>query len=211
MLSARRKPLSQAEQDCLTVYSNAILVNYGHDPDSTALQATSAYKRGAALYKERHGGRESWELGGEANRAALYFNVCRRNFQIIHRQEPRPGDVLTFEQFTKADLAVRLFTLDNFRTAWEREIPELPFPFKVEGGQLFRRVRCDKWCVASGTYSQDERGTWEKERLHSEITWSLVEETISGERQERAIASPLGHKFEQIVFGEGILLAPPAS
>jgi hypothetical protein len=108
MLAAFSKPLSQLDRDSLTIYHNAILVNYGHEPDSTTLQATTAYKRGAELYRQSHGGRELWERDGETNRAELYFKVCRRNFEVIRRREPIPGDVLTFEQFSEAEQAVRL-------------------------------------------------------------------------------------------------------
>jgi hypothetical protein len=211
MLAVLSKPIPQADRDCLTIYHNAILVDYGHEPDRTTLQATAAYKRGAELYRQSHGGRESWERDGETNRAELYFKVCRRNFQVIQRREPLPGDVLTFEQFAKAELAVQLFTLDNFRKAWERVIPGLPFPFKMEGSQIFRRVKYNKWCVASGVYSQDEIGTWEKDAPRADITWALVQQAHTGEKHRHSIANPRKTGLEQIVFGDGIVLARSVS
>jgi hypothetical protein len=119
--------------------------------------------------------------------------------------------VLIFEQFSEAEPAVRLFALDKFREAWERTIPELPFPFKVEGSQVCSRVKYNMWCVASGACSQDGIGMWEKAAPGADITWALVQQTITGEKHRDSIANLLEPRLEQIVFGDGIVLARPVS
>jgi hypothetical protein len=118
--------LSQEDADALTLYHLVPLLTSPMSPSYRELEATAAYKRGKEVHERLHGPVTPGFPEPSIGTAAL-------SFQMRFGREPAEGDVLRYQDVLLCDLV----QYDTFIKAWNRQIPDLPCPLKVENGQLF--------------------------------------------------------------------------
>ncbi len=171
-LLSRRNALSQYDEDALTLYGGSVYLNARMSPDSHDLAATAAYSRGKELYEQRHGPPMPAHLDLHQQR----FSQASGQFELAFGREPRAGDVLLFEdvQLTHSP-AVNGFHFGLFIEAWQRRIPELTCPLKLEGGRVFLRLNPKYNNGQEWEEATDELPEWR---------WRWVEEEAKGAKGE---------------------------
>ena len=126
--------LSQDEMDCLRLYGGAVFLNATTTPDSRDLEQTDAYKRGKEISKRLFGPIVPYHRNPKVQRATC----ASINFEMAFHREPRAGDILRFEDLQPLVDAERARVQEYIR-AWERQLPEMPCPLRVDGERVFRR------------------------------------------------------------------------
>jgi len=132
----RERALSPYDQDCLWVYYAVGLMDARVFPSSQEIVHTDVYKRGREIHDQQYGPILPAHLDPKLKRQTS----ASIEFEAIHGREPVPGDILRYEdveEFHAAESYEQL--LQVMREAWERRLPELPFPFKVEDGRFYKQ------------------------------------------------------------------------
>jgi hypothetical protein len=137
MLAQQRtaKPkLSQFDEDALTIYVEMSFLGYGLAPGLRGIKNTAIYARGEALSAILRGPIIPSHLDEHLKRSTPES----RQFEQAFGHEPKAGDILRYQHvalLNHPDLIEAQCCL--FTEAWQRQLPELLCPKRVEGGRLF--------------------------------------------------------------------------
>jgi hypothetical protein len=135
-LLLRRSALSDDDLDALVLYAGAFCLDARMKPNYRELEATAAYQRGAELYRLRRGLTLLAHVDQHLERSTL----ASLAFESVNGREPREGDLLSYEDVVK-DRSVEFFAA--FIDAWERRLPGIVCPLKLQDGELYFRTRGD--------------------------------------------------------------------
>jgi hypothetical protein len=149
--SKRSKPrISQYDQDALTIVSGVSLFLCGLELESVSreVRATAIYKRGTQLELEASDSSEptQWDGDGTDRLAEILQSGLQRSGVDV---EFRPKDVKWHKPLVW--LLVQRALLNDFEEAWKRQLPEMPFPVRVESDddrytfRLYYRQSSGQW------------------------------------------------------------------
>jgi hypothetical protein len=138
ILASRTAPpsLTQDEADCVLLYGSAVYLTAQNSPDYHDLENTAAYQRGREL-NERYG-------------AALTSKRTKADYDAI-LEHPE-----AFRAYTQAE------QMQPNIDAWQRQIPDLPCPWRIEDGKVYRRLRSSPGRIALGPLLTKDGADWEQ-------------------------------------------------
>ena len=138
ILASRIAPpsLTPEELDCILLHGAEVFLNAQMSPDYHDLENTAAYQRGREL-KERYG-------------AALTSKRTKADYDAI-LEHPE-----AFRAYTPAE------QMQPNIDAWQRQIPGLPCPWRIEGGKVYRRLRSSAGRIARGPLLTQDGADWEQ-------------------------------------------------
>lgn len=114
---------SEDDVDAITLYRGSSWVTFGMRPNYADLAATAAFRRGRALI----------DAAGDC--AAV--NV---------KADPLPMDAPRLDVSRSELMAgVLRFLFEKFIEAWQRQIPELPCPLRINDGRIEKRLKHNIW------------------------------------------------------------------
>jgi hypothetical protein len=162
-LLLRRSALSDDDLDALVIYAGAVYLDATMSPSYRELETTAAYQRGAELSRLRRGPTVLAHLDQQLERSTL----ASLAFEAVNGREPRAGDVLSYEDLAR-DRSTGFF--DAFINAWDRRLPSLVCPLKLENGNLYFRTLGD---------GSDE--VWqEKTVVRPQARWRIIQPEATG-------------------------------
>jgi hypothetical protein len=138
-LLLHRSALSDDDLDALVLYAGAVYLNAKMTPNYRELEATAAYQRGAELYRQRRGPTLLAHLDPHLERSS----PASLEFERANGREPKAGDVLSYDDVAR-DRSTEFFAA--FINAWNRRLPGLVCPLKLENGELYFRTLGDGSC-----------------------------------------------------------------
>jgi hypothetical protein len=165
-----RSALSDDDMDALVLYAGAVFLDARMKPNYRELEATAAYQRGAEIYRLRRGPTLLAHVDQHLERSTL----ASLEFEAVNGREPRAGDRLSYE-----DVARNQDTpfLAAFINAWDRRLPGLVCPLKVQDGVPYFRTLGDgcneiwqqktdagpqaRWCAVQRDAMSNEPGAFE--------------------------------------------------
>jgi hypothetical protein len=156
--SERSKPrISQYDQDALAIVSGVSLFLCGLELESVSREAraTAIYKRGAQLELEAGDCSEptQWDGDGTDRLAEILQSALQRSGVDV---EFRPNEVKWHEPLVW--LLVQRALLNDFEEAWKRQLPDMPFPVRVESDydtynyRLYYRQPSGQWKEKTESY-----------------------------------------------------------
>ena len=156
--SERSKPrISQYDQDALTIVSGVSLFLCGLELESVSreVRATAIYKRGTQLELEASDSSEptQWDGDGTDRLAEILQSGLQRSGVDV---EFRPKEVKWHKPLVW--LLVQRALLNDFEEAWKRQLPEMPFPVKVESDhdsytfRMYYRQPSGQWKEKTDSY-----------------------------------------------------------
>jgi hypothetical protein len=163
-LLLRRSALSDDDLDALVLYAGAVYLNARMTPNYRELEATVAYQRGAELYRMRRGPTLLAPLDQHLERSS----PASREFERVNGREPKAGDVLSYDDVAR-DRSAEFFAA--FINAWNRALPGLVCPLKLQNGDLYFRTLGD---VSSELWQQ-------KTGVGPQARWRAVERDATGD------------------------------
>jgi hypothetical protein len=126
-------------------------------------ETTAAYQRGAELYRQRMGPTLLAHLDQHLERSSL----ASLEFESVNGREPRAGDRLSYEDVAR-DQSTEFFAA--FINAWDRKLPGLVCPLKLQDGALYFR-----------TLGDDSSEVWQqKTDAGPQTRWRAVQHNASG-------------------------------
>ena len=105
-------------------------------PSYRELEITAAYQRGAELCRLRRGPTLLAHLDQHLERSS----PASLEFESVNGREPKAGDRLSFEDMAR-DRSAEFFAA--FINAWNRRLPDLVCPLKLQDGELYFRALRD--------------------------------------------------------------------
>ncbi len=173
--SERSKPrISQYDQDALAIVSGASLFLCGFELESVTreVRATAIYKRGTQLELEASDSSEptQWDGDGTDLLAEILQSGLQRSGVDV---EFRPNEVRWHKPLVW--LLVQKALLNDFEEAWKRQLPEMPFPVKVESDydsytfRLYYRQPSGQWKEKTESYMIVEPARELKKLLEEQI------------------------------------------
>jgi hypothetical protein len=141
---AMKEKLSPYDQDALVLYETAPMITASMSPNHFEVEPTSVYQRGKELSELR---REEAEDDD-------------RDFQSKWQG--------WLDELAEAGLTMRQYhdcQLTRFREAWERQLPNLPFPIRVEGDRVYFRQPKGNWQEQTGPIIHHILGTYSAEEI----------------------------------------------
>lgn len=175
-LLEHRDALSDDDLDALVLHGGVVYLGGPMKPNHQDLELTAIYRRGRELHEKRFGpvipAHEDLSLQ-RATSASLQF-------ERVFGREPHIGDVLHYEDVArKYGPDANEMTYGPFIEAWERQLPVMPCPLKLESGKLFYRTVLDA----------GER--WEEEvSVQPQNIWRVVEMDALGTHSDRLPSGP---------------------
>lgn len=190
MLESRFR-LTQYERDCLALYNGEVYLTAQMWPDYQDLERTEAYKRGQEIHYRFFGPPIPAHLDERLKRDTT-ASLC---FLVIHGREPKPGDILRYEELVEIWAGERAKGIKRFGEAWARQIPNLPFPLKFEEGKFYYRSANSK---PPGQWVEDD-----EHDPHSE--WAGIQREAFGLGPAWSEASDFDDRIaiRAVVFVEG--------
>jgi hypothetical protein len=162
-LLLRRSALSDDDLDALVLYAGAFCLDARMTPNYRELEATTAYQRGAELYRQRRGPMLLAHLDQHLERSS----PASLEFERVNGREPKAGDVLSYEDVAR-DRSVEIFTA--FINAWGRRLPGLVCPLKLQDGVPYFR-----------TLGDDSSEVWQpKIDAGTHARWRVVQRGTTG-------------------------------
>ncbi len=173
MLSERRPKLSSADKDALILYAGAPWIKRSMDADE--LGHTAAYTRGAKLHDEIHGPVVPAHLDPHYKRSTQ----TSLRFESVVGREPKPGDILRYVDVERSQEAF-LSKIRGFIGAWQRQIPDMLCPLRIDDGRLYRHLRKSTCSPCNGLAALD--GGWHEAIDEGpQSRWRDVERETAGE------------------------------
>jgi hypothetical protein len=139
-----RTKLSPYDQDALVLYETAPMLTASMSPNYFEVEPTSIYQRGKELSELR---REDSENDG-------------RDFQTKWQS--------WVDELAEAGLTMRQYhdcRLTRYREAWERQLPNLAFPIRIEGDRVYFRQPKGNWEEQTGPVTDHILGTYSAEEI----------------------------------------------
>jgi hypothetical protein len=195
MLSERAPALSEVEEDALTLYWAR---NWLTGKNLHALEGTAVYERGKELQEMYYGDddeAEHWD--GNQN-----HSWASREFESTYGRAPKAGDILRYSDLAARHHKLRESIFGELIAAWERRIPEIPCPFKLDGARVLTRE------VRSASQSEHWRDLfdWDTPENH----WRLVLEEATGCVDNHLKDEDIG-RIPAVVFLDGDCCKPLVS
>jgi hypothetical protein len=131
-----RSALSDDDLDALVLYAGAVYLDARMKPNYRELEASAAYQRGAELCRLRRGP----TLLAHLDQHLVRSSVASLEFEAVNGREPKAGEVLSYEDLA-TDRSVEFFAA--FINAWERCLPNLVCPLKLQDGVPYFRTLGD--------------------------------------------------------------------
>jgi hypothetical protein len=189
----RMLEMTPYDSDCFSILSMNACVNYQHSPNYSDIQDTEAYLRG-------------WELWTTMypiipmhldpfNKQESRFSHCRETYGVFHalrNKVPIAGDVL------RRDEVILIWGVEavaqeiaDFRSAWNRQLPQFRCPIRFEDDKQWLRS------------AESKRGedSWEEDddRCTASELWSIIEvEALGG----RAAETDSRDEIRAVIFRE---------
>jgi hypothetical protein len=132
----RRSDLSDDDRNALVLFAGAVFLDARMTPSYRELECTAAYQRGAELCRMRRGPTLPAHLDQHLER----ISIASLEFESVNEREPRAGDVLSYEDVAREQRAEFFAAFIN---AWDRRLPGLVCPLKLENGDLHFRTLGD--------------------------------------------------------------------
>lgn len=155
--------MSDDDMDALVLYAGAVYLDARMKPNYRELEATAAYQRGAELCRLRRGPILLAHLDQHLERSS----PASLEFESVHGREPKAGDVLSYQDVAR-DRSTEF--LAAFIDAWNRRLPGLVCPLKVQGGVPYFR-----------TLGDDSSEVWqEKIDADPQARWRAVQRDATG-------------------------------
>jgi hypothetical protein len=168
-LVSQRTALSPADRDALNLYNARYWLS---TQELRPLEATAVYQRGNELHLRLFGSTGDEYEGDDP--------LCQRRdrtlraFEFVFHRDPKPGDILRASELIECWHGRVLATFEELITAWQRSLPGLPCPLRIEDRRiLFRRT-----AAFTGQPSEWSEAFVSKA---AHVWWSLVEEEATGE------------------------------
>jgi hypothetical protein len=138
MISARVPKLTRYDRDCMEIVTMKRLLHAGAWPSYSEMEKLPAYQRGWELVKSSVGFPKFLETMRQVGAGKLgKCMFASGEFAGAHGREASAGDIL---RWTDLKPSIKVEQVNDWRTMWERRVPEYPFPFRYEGGFLFVRL-----------------------------------------------------------------------
>jgi hypothetical protein len=163
-LLLRRSALSDDDLDALVLYAGAVQLTARMTPNYRELEATAAYQRGAELYRLRRGPTVLAHLDQHLERSS----PASLEFESVNGREPKAGDLLSYEDVARDQNAS---FLASFINAWNRALPGLVCPLRLQDGGLYFR-----------TLGDGSSEVWQKKTdVGPQARWRAVERDATGD------------------------------
>ena len=177
--------LSQDERDCHRLYVGAVYINAAMSPGGWHLEGTAPYAQGREI-RQRHSGPV---VPAHLNPRVQRDSCASIAFEMAFHREPATGDILRVEDMQRLAF-IRSREVEEFIRAWERQLPEMPCPLRVDEGRIFRRIR-DSCPPRPRVPADDGFGWQEATDLGAEQEWRRVEqEAFEASAKEHKPAAP---------------------
>jgi hypothetical protein len=163
-LLLRRSALSDDDLDALVLYAGAVYLSARMTPSYRELEATAAYQRGTELYWQRRGPTLLAHLDQHLERSS----PASLAFEGLNGREPMAGDTLSYEDVA-GDQSAEFFAA--FINSWDRRLPGLVCPLKLQDGDLYFRTLGD---VSNELWQ-------EKTDVGPQARWRAVERDATGD------------------------------
>ena len=168
-LVSQRTTLSPADSDALTLYTAR---NWLSTQELRPLEATAVYQRGKELHlrlfgttgDEYDGDDPLWQRKDRTQRA----------FEFVFHRDPKPGDILRSSELIECWRSGVLADFSAIIAAWERSLPGLPCPLRVEDGRVLFRHN-----LAFTGQPPEWSESFASQAPH--VWWSFIEEEVTGE------------------------------
>src|SRR5205814_2805853 len=134
----------------------------------------AAYQRGRKLHDERHGPVIPAHLDPHYKRSTQ----ASLRFELVFGREPKPGEMLRYIDVERSHGAF-LSSIKDFIGAWQRQIPDMLCPLKIEDGHFYHHLRRGA-CSPGGEIIAIE-GEWREaisqgpQRWWSNVIWAVGE------------------------------------
>ena len=148
-------------------------------PGSREFESTATYKRGEELWQGRRGPVPAADADPRSKRATL----ASLEFEWVFGREPEAGEILTRTQVSASRSSEEIeLEYGAFIEAWNRQLPKLPCPLRLEAGRLFRRVAS----------KSEVGGEWQEVMdVYGPAHWRFVEREVFGDMlRERGVNRP---------------------
>jgi hypothetical protein len=123
--------LSEYDQDALTLYRGQAFIDARMTPSYLELERTPIFRRGAELAAELAESEERDRAGQRQRIAGLLARLALGEWQN------RVAALMV--------VAIVRGDLQRYQQAWERQLPELPFPIRIDGTRFLYRVWKGGW------------------------------------------------------------------
>jgi hypothetical protein len=134
-LVSQRTALSPADNDALTLYNAR---NWLSTQELRPLEATAVYQRGEDLHLRLFGTTGDEYEGDDP--LCQRIDCTLRAFEFVFHRDPKPGDILRSSELIECWRSGVLADFSAIIGAWQRSLPGLSCPLRVENGRvLFRR------------------------------------------------------------------------
>ena len=161
--------LSQYDEDCLQIYCAVPFIHGGVDPDYQVIEATEVYRQGEAVHEHLYGPDVPVDLYRENDRYDK-CGIAALLFCAIHPEEPKPGDLLRYEEVVQSLCEENSKVIPALERAWARRLPSLPCPLKFENGRVYYR-----------SVKSQPQGAWVENHVGDpRFWWSSIEDEALG-------------------------------
>jgi hypothetical protein len=130
--------MSDDDLHALILYGGAVYLDATMTPSYRQLETTSAYQRGAELFRMRRGPIRLAHLDEQLQRSS----PASLAFESVNDREPREGGLLSYDDVVR-DSGANTPIFSAFINAWNRRLPGLACPLKLENGELYFRTLDD--------------------------------------------------------------------
>jgi hypothetical protein len=183
-ISARQPELTQYDLECLLMERISRYLHAGAWPSYREMGKVPAWQHGWELIQSSPDFPKTLETMRQLG--ARKLGACpfaSGEFANANGRRPSPGDILRYTDLKPSIITIEF--VNEWRTIWERRVPEYAFPFRHEGGYLF--VRLAEYAQEKGRRTLNGfepvwhevpqfRWSWiEDEALGSSCRWCNVE------------------------------------
>ena len=169
--SKNEAQLSQNDWDCLRLYCGAVSLKARMNTDGWGLEGTAAYAQGKRIWQRLSGPTIPAHVDPKLQRAGL----ASITFEMVFHREPRAGDTLRLEDVQGLAITARR-DVEEFIRAWERQLPEMVCPLRVDGERVFQRISKKVYFSPPSSLGMANEGFYWQEATHSgQEQWRDVE------------------------------------
>src|SRR5205814_5271720 len=131
------------------------------------LEATDAYRRGAELHLRLFGSTVNEYEGDDP--LCQRKDCTPRAFEFVFHRDPKAGDILRASELIECWRSGSLAEFSAITAAWERSLPALSCPVRVENGRvLFRHPAYNAGAEWGESFASKTPYVW----------WSFIEEEV---------------------------------
>jgi hypothetical protein len=135
------RPSKQFDEDAQAIYVSMAYLDATTDFTYHDVEHSAPYARGKALRDSLYGPIIPAHLDQRLKR----YTRASGEFELAFGREPQPGDILRYEhvaQMRSQEIYAKHF--GRIIAAWQRQLPHLVCPLKLEEWRLLRRLKPEK-------------------------------------------------------------------